>query len=112
MQEIIFGPPLRTYSIDYCGRKITNNKMPKEYIITEKATILIWEDGTKTVVKMCDGDTFNKRLGFLIAYFQYHSGLSKHKANKYLANLDIRENKSKKRKMLEEGRKLDGNKEN
>lgn len=67
--------------------KPNNLKDLKRYIINENATILFWEDGTKTVVKRNPEDTYDKRIGFLIAYFQYTSGLSKNKANKYLDNL-------------------------
>ena len=67
--------------------KPNNLKDLKRYIINENATILFWGDGTKTVVKRNPEDTYDKRIGFLIAYFQYTSGLSKNKANKYLDNL-------------------------
>ena len=40
------------------------------YIINEGATILFWDDGTKTVSKRHAEDTFDKELGFLFAYFQ------------------------------------------
>lgn len=63
-------------------------KIPKRYIINKDATILFWEDGEKTIVKLSDGDKYDKRLGFLIAYFQKHSGLSRSKANKFLDNLE------------------------
>lgn len=61
--------------------------LPSKYIINEGASILFWEDGSKTVVKRCKEDEYNKRLGFLTAYFQKTSGLSKNKANKYLHDL-------------------------
>lgn len=60
---------------------------PKRYIINKGATILFWEDGTKTIVKRSKNDEYNKRLGFLTAYFQKHCGLTKNQANKYLDNL-------------------------
>lgn len=62
-------------------------KVPKKYIINKNATILIWKDGTKTVVKRRKEDNYNKKLGFLIAYFQKNSGLTKTQANRYLNNL-------------------------
>jgi len=65
-------------------------KLPKRYIINKGATILFWSDdkSDKTIVKRSKDDKYDKRLGFLTAYFQYHSGLSKNKANKYLDNLE------------------------
>lgn len=68
-----------------------NNNLPKRYIINKGATILFWEDGTKTIVKRSKDDEYNKRLGFLTSYFQKHSGLTKNQANKYLANLQDEE---------------------
>ena len=63
--------------------------MPKKYIINHGATVLIWDNGEKTVVKRCEEDEFNKRLGFLTAFFQHYSGMSKNKANKFLAELEV-----------------------
>lgn len=62
-------------------------RLPKKYIINKGATVLFWEDGSKTVVKRGKDDEYNKVLGFLWAYFQKTSGLSRTKANKYLAGL-------------------------
>lgn len=62
-------------------------ELPQRYIINKGATILFWKDGTKTIVKKSKDDTYDKRLGFLTAYFQKHCGMSKNKANKYLDNL-------------------------
>lgn len=65
----------------------SNFKMPTRYIINKDATILFWEDDTKTIVKKSKNDKYDKRLGFLTAYFQKHCGMSKNKANKYLDSL-------------------------
>lgn len=67
--------------------KILNANLPLRYIINDDATILFWFDGDKTIVKKTQDDNYDKRLGFLYAYFQKTSGLSKNKANKYLENL-------------------------
>lgn len=80
--------PLITMSENEGKIEIISSKLPKHYIINQGATILFWEDGTKTIVKRCADDTYDKRLGFLTAYFQKNCGLSKDKANKFLANLE------------------------
>ena len=72
--------------------------MPTRYVINDDATILFFEDGTKTVVKKCEDDEFNARLGFLTAFFQHYCGMTKNKANKYLASLK-KEEKNKKKKL-------------
>lgn len=68
-------------------RNTSSFRKPKKYIINKNATILFWEDGTKTVVKLSKDDTYDKEKGFLWAYFQKHSGLSRTQANKYLNSL-------------------------
>ena len=39
----------------------------KRVIFNDPATIVIWKDGTKTVVKCQEGDTFSKELGLAMA---------------------------------------------
>lgn len=89
----VFGLPTIEMPKIYTGYDYGDNKkkMPKKYIINKGATILFWDDNEneKTIVKRCKDDKFNKRLGFLTAYFQYHSGLSKTQANKYLSELEV-----------------------
>ena len=75
-----------------------NLELLTRYIINQDATILFWKDGTKTVVKRCKDDEFNPRLAFLTAFFQKYCGMSKNKANKYLANLQVEETKNIKEK--------------
>lgn len=48
----------------------TNPMHLTRYIINEGATILFWDDGTKTISKRHEEDIFDKELGFLFAYFQ------------------------------------------
>ena len=100
---IIKGKNVLSYSVDYMtgertivykndfdGINITKpiRILPKKYIINHNATILFWNDGTKTIVKKSKDDEYNKKIGFLWAYFQKNSGLSKTKANEYLDNLE------------------------
>lgn len=37
---------------------------PKKVIFNDPATIVIWKDGSKTVVKLSKGDTYDKEKGF------------------------------------------------
>ena len=90
---------------------IDNNKknkvdMSKKYIINHGATVLIWEDGEKTVVKRCEDDEFNKRLGFLTAFFQHYCGMSKNKANKFLAELEVEDEENKTKNKFNIGDKV------
>ena len=83
---ITFSPNGITISNEPYIKKLTN--LPNRYIINDGATILFWSDGTKTIVKRSKEDEYNKILGFLWAYFQKTSGLSKSKANEYLKKLE------------------------
>ena len=74
-------------SAEYKPMPIKFNIMPDRYIINKGATVLFWTDGTKTIVKKAKKDKYDKRIGFLTAYFQKMSGMSKTKANKYLDSL-------------------------
>lgn len=42
----------------------------KEVIFNNPATIIVWQDGTKTVVKCQDGDRYDKEKGFLLCYLK------------------------------------------
>jgi len=49
---------------------------PKQIIFNNPATIVVWEDGTKTVVKTMEGDTFNEEYGVAMAYMKKIFGSS------------------------------------
>lgn len=83
-------------------KKNNTDNLPKKYIINNNATILLWKDGTKTIVKRAKEDEYNKTLSFLWAYFQKTSGLSKTKANKYIKGL-LDENELKILKFSKDG---------
>lgn len=42
----------------------------KRVIYNNPATIIFWADGTKTVVKCQEGDTYSKEKGFVMAYLK------------------------------------------
>ena len=70
-------------------------RLPYKVFFNDKkhATTLIkdeplpFSDDNVVVVKTTKGDKYNREYGFLMAYFQMYSGLSKTQANKYLKNL-------------------------
>lgn len=80
------------YGIDF-ERAFTFNAEISRYIINENATILFWDDGTKTISKRDKEDKFDKELGFLYAYFYKKCGYSKTSRKKILSC--IKENKIK-----------------
>ena len=46
-------------------------------IFNDPATIILWNDGTKTVAKCCDGDKYDAEKGFCIAYLKKMLGTGK-----------------------------------
>ena len=95
MEPLFKRTPYDDYLYFLFDHKTTKQKievpLPKKYIINKNACILFWDNGEKTIVKRCVEDAFNPRLAFLTAFFQKYCGMSKNKANKYLANLKIEE---------------------
>lgn len=63
-------------------------KMPDRYIINNRATILFWNDGTKTVSKRHKEDEFDKELGFLFAYYYKKCGLSNGARKRVIESID------------------------
>ena len=53
---------------DY-DKKITNVEI-KRVIFNEPATIILWNDGTKSVVKCQNYEPFDKEKGFALAYLK------------------------------------------
>lgn len=47
---------------------------PKKIIFNGPATIVLWEDGTKTVVKCQNGDTFDKEKGIALCFMKKSLG--------------------------------------
>lgn len=61
-----------------------NLEQIKKIIINEPATIILWKDGTKTVVKLKDGDTFDPEKGILLCILKKMFDNSSTKMGKWL----------------------------
>lgn len=70
-------------------KKIISNKLNcdsiRKVIFNPPATIIIWNDGTKTVVKNSPGDIFDPYFGFIAAYAKHAFG-NNSKIKKLLKN--------------------------
>lgn len=64
----------------------------KRVIHNDPATVVIWEDDSKTIVKAGGSDNFHPTFGVLMAYFQKGTGMSKRATAKYLASLEEHNN--------------------
>jgi hypothetical protein len=74
-------------SVDDIIAKWGNDKPYKKVIYNPPATIVIWNDDTKTIVKTTDGEKFDPERGFLQAYYEKHNGITKTQGNKILHEL-------------------------
>ena len=60
--------PIRFNNPDAISRNI------KRVIFNDPATIVFWKDGTKTVAKCCENDTYNKEVGLMACIIKYLTG--------------------------------------
>ena len=51
-----------------------NRPMIDDVIFNDPATIVFWDDGTKTVVKCQEGDVYSKENGLEMAMFKRYMG--------------------------------------
>ena len=58
--------------------------LPRKWVINGPATILFWQDGTKTIVKCNKEDEFDAQKGYLMAFFEKTTGMSKHQIAKLM----------------------------
>lgn len=58
----------------------------KKVIFNGPATIILWDDGTKTVVKCKEGDPYSKEAGFALCLLKKLSGNNFHKVLRNACN--------------------------
>ena len=89
------------WSGTFSGTLFVSQKMPeiKDVIFNAPATIVIWEDGTKTVVKCGEGDVFDPEKGLALAISKKALG-NKHEYyepfKKYVGRYSKKQSKEKK----------------
>ena len=66
----------------------------QRYIINEGATIIFWNDGTKTISKRHKEDKFDKEIGFLFAYFYKKYKGSKASRKRVIDSIDYKKIKT------------------
>lgn len=66
------------------GSKVPSNMRKKRVIFNPPATIVLWEDGTKTVVKCDERDKYDPKYGLALCYMKKALGNSSRKLNDVL----------------------------
>jgi hypothetical protein len=97
------APEITGYISDFDGYRATryfygeiprNSGPIKKVIFNNPATIVVWNDGTKTVVKCQPGDEFNKELGLAMCIAKKYLGNKSNFNNvfkKFIEGYDPRE---------------------
>jgi len=57
------------------------------YIINDKAVIIFWKDGNKTIAKVDGKDTFDKKIGFMMAFNKY---ICFYRSNRYISKTNLK----------------------
>lgn len=55
-------------AVQYNLGKQTYLPRPRDVIFNAPATIVLWDDGTKTVVKLMEGEEFNPEVGLAMCF--------------------------------------------
>ena len=63
----------------------------KKVIYNDPATIILWKDGSKTVVKCQEGDIYNPTTGFLMCYVKKLFGNSSRRLNDLLKEWEVKD---------------------
>lgn len=76
LDEIVFDAQCKAEEVDeipsfnrsIIAPKQTYLPWPKDVIFNAPATIVLWDDGSKTVVKCMDGEEFNPEVGLAMCF--------------------------------------------
>lgn len=74
-------------TLTYGFWKVPDDELPEKVIFNNPATILIWKNGDKTIVKTMKEDKYDPMVGFLMAYFKYKSGLNSNERERYFKEI-------------------------
>ena len=72
----------------------------KRVIFSDRKTIILWNDGSKTIVSCAEGEQLDPYMGFCAAFTKGFFG-SKHKVEKIVKNADYQPSKKSKKKISE-----------
>jgi hypothetical protein len=65
---------------------------PTKVHFSNKTTVVIWSDGTKTISKCSEEDTFNKLTGFLVCYYKKMNDISNNELSRLIDLLESEDN--------------------
>ena len=77
---------------------LMTSSLIKRVIFNDRKTIILWNDGSKTIVSCAEGEQLDPYMGFCAAFTKGFFG-SKHQVEKMVKNADYQPSKKTKKKM-------------
>lgn len=106
--KTIDGESLKNFLVELKNENKKRKTTPfniERVTFNNPATIIHFADGTKTIVKATENDKYNPTVGFLYAYFEKMSGMSKTQCGKFFDNLEEEYAEQLERKMKKRNKK-------
>ena len=79
---------------------LMTSSLIKRVIFSDRKTIILWNDGSKTMVSCAEGEQLDPYMGFCAAFTKGFFG-SKHQVEKIVKNADYQPSKKSKKKISE-----------
>lgn len=79
---------------------LMTSSLIKRVIFSDRKTIILWNDGSKTIVSCVEGEQLDPYMGFCAAFTKGFFG-SKHQVEKMVKNADYQPSKKTKKKISE-----------
>ena len=79
---------------------LMTSSLIKRVIFSDRKTIILWNDGSKTMVSCAEGEQLDPYMGFCAAFTKGFFG-SKHRVEKIVKNADYQPSKKTKKKISE-----------
>lgn len=83
-REDLYRPVSEDVKKKYARTKVPANMRKKSVVFNPPATIVLWEDGTKTVVKCDERDKYDPKYGLALCYMKKALGNNSRNLNDVL----------------------------
>ena len=99
-QKEYISSELKTALNSVYGLAAMTSSLIKRVIFSDRKTIILWNDGSKTIVSCAEGEQLDPYMGFCAAFTKGFFG-SKHQVEKMVKNADYQPSKKTKKKISE-----------
>ena len=99
-QKEYISSELKTAINSVYGLAAMASSLIKRVVFSDRKTIILWNDGSKTIVSCAEGEQLDPYIGFCAAFTKGFFG-SKHQVEKMVKNADYQPSKKTKKKISE-----------